>query len=91
MDCCRHPDYEPVPTSHIWSTLRGWLTHLQARVRRLSMRRHQPIPQASSAELDAWETRPLVPTGGGRTDDSEDIETDAAADAARHQTIGVGR
>jgi hypothetical protein len=90
MDCCHSPDYVPVVTSQVMSTLKRWLNSLRSCVRLPPLPRRQLIRRLSPEKLDAWETRPLLTMEIGRTQQLEGSGEGGTAEPAMQETISTG-
>ena len=92
LDCCRNPDYARVPTSPLGERLQTWLQAVQTRIRAsLFLTRQRPAEPVSTADLDAWEVRPLTLRNTENVRALRETDANKVVEETEHETPSVYR
>ena len=92
LDCCRHPHYVKVPTSHLAEQLKAWLGEVQDMVWAWLFQRRQHRDQPVFPEtLDSWETRPITLSTFGDRQAPGQTSLDDAVEVVDHEPLPAHR
>ena len=92
LDCCRHPYYVKVPTSHLAGQVKAWLGEVQDRLRVWLLQRRQYRNQPVFPEpLDAWEARPITLSTCGDLQTPRQTDLDEAVEEVDHEPLTAHR